>query len=140
MLHNLLSNALRHTVTRGVTVRVTLEHQCGLLTVTDSGEGIAGKDLAHVFERFYRADKSRSRGDDASLGASIGLTVARHLTEALGGSLSLSSEPGQGTVARVLLPKLATVTIGDSSKLRWLEIMFLVLLLGICAEISVETS
>ena len=103
VLHNLLSNALRHTATGSVTVRVALENQYGLLEVSDSGEGITPEDLPHVFERFYRADKSRSRGDDPSLGAGIGLTVARHLTEAMGGSLSLRSERGRGTVAQVLL-------------------------------------
>ena len=103
VLHNLLSNALRHTATGMVTVCVTFQNHCGLLTVTDTGEGIAPEDLPNVFERFYRADKSRSRRDDASLGSGIGLTVARHLIEAMGGSISLSSERGQGTVARVLL-------------------------------------
>ena len=107
VLHNLLSNALRHTAIGGVTVRVESENQYGILTVTDSGEGIAPEDLPHVFERFYRADKSRSRGDDASLGAGIGLTVARFLTEAMGGSLSLKSEREQGTVARVSLSEFA---------------------------------
>ena len=104
VLHNLLSNALRHTAMGRVTVRVKLEHHSGLLEVSDTGEGIDDSDLPHVFERFYRADKSRSRGDDPSLGAGVGLTVARHLIEAMAGSVSLESVHGQGTIARVLLP------------------------------------
>ena len=110
VLHNLLSNALRHTAKGGVTVRVTLENQSGLLTVTDSGEGIAPEDLPHVFERFYRADKSRSRGEDSSLGAGVGLTVSRHLIEAMAGSISLTSVRGQGTNVRVELSTVLTLT------------------------------
>ena len=106
VLHNLLSNALRHTIAGQVTVRVTTEQQSGWLTVTDSGEGISAADLPHVFERFYRADRSRSRGDDSSLGVGVGLTIAKHLVERMGGSLSLTSALGVGTTARVVLPNL----------------------------------
>ena len=106
VLHNLLSNALRHTIAGQVTVRVTTEQQSGWLTVTDSGEGIGAADLPHVFERFYRADRSRSRGDDSSLGVGVGLTIAKHLVERMGGSLSLTSALGVGTTARVVLPNL----------------------------------
>lgn len=107
VLHNLLSNALRHTVVGHITVRVALEGQSGCLTVTDSGKGIAPEDLPHVFERFYRADKSRSRGDDSSLGVGVGLTVAKHLVESMDGSISLTSVHGVGTTARVILPSLS---------------------------------
>ena len=109
VLHNLLSNALRHTVAGQVTVRVALEGQSGCLTVTDSGEGIAPADLPHVFERFYRADKSRSRGDDSSLGVGVGLTVAKHLVESMGGSVSLISVIKVGTTVRVILPSLTGI-------------------------------
>ena len=108
VLHNLISNALRHTTTGGVTVRVNTEHHSALLEVTDTGEGIDESDLPHVFERFYRADKSRSRSDDASLGSGIGLTVAKHLIEAMGGQITLESQRGQGTTARVTLPLAQT--------------------------------
>ncbi len=104
VLHNLLSNALRHTSTGSVTVRVRFDHHSGLLEVTDTGEGIDNSDLSHVFERFYRADKSRSRGDDPSLGIGVGLTVAKHLLEAMGGGIALESQRGVGTTARVRLP------------------------------------
>ncbi len=104
VLHNLLSNALRHTSVGQVTVRVTLEQGSALLTVTDTGEGIDASDLPHVFERFYRADKSRSRADDPSLGIGVGLTVAKHLLEAMGGGIAVQSQRGVGTTAQVRLP------------------------------------
>ncbi len=104
VLHNLLSNALRHTEAGHVTVRVTLEQGNALLTVTDTGEGIDISDLPHVFERFYRAEKSRSRADDPSLGIGVGLTVAKHLLGAMGGQIKIESQRGVGTTARVRLP------------------------------------
>ena len=104
VLHNLLSNALRHTAIGSITVRVALEHQHGLLTVIDSGEGIDSADLPHVFERFYRADKSRSRDNDPSLGIGVGLTIAKHLLEAMGGDIAVHSQRGVGTTVRVRLP------------------------------------
>lgn len=104
VLHNLLSNALRHTAFGRVRVRVASENHRGLLEVVDSGEGIGEEDLLHVFERFYRADKSRSRGEDANLGAGVGLTIAKHLVEQMGGEITLTSAPGAGTTVRVVIP------------------------------------
>ena len=101
--HNLLSNALRHTQEGGVTVRVWQEGKSGMLKVTDTGEGIETHDLPHIFERFYRADKSRSRNDDDSVGAGVGLTVAKHLVEAMGGNLSVESELAVGSTFEVKL-------------------------------------
>jgi signal transduction histidine kinase len=95
--HNLLSNALRHTQEGSVTVRVWQDQTQGFLEVTDTGEGIAAHDLPHIFERFYRADKSRSRNDDDSVGAGVGLTVAKHLVEAMGGKLRVESQVGVGS-------------------------------------------
>jgi signal transduction histidine kinase len=101
--HNLLSNAFRHTQKGSVTVRVWQEGQHGILKVTDTGEGIAAHDLPHIFERFYRADKSRSRNDDDSVGAGVGLTVAKHLVEAMDGKLSVESQVGLGSSFQVTL-------------------------------------
>jgi two-component system sensor histidine kinase BaeS len=72
-----------------------------LLEVTDTGAGISAEDLPHVFERFWRADKSRSR---TTGGSGLGLAIARHLAEAHGGSASATSEPGKGSTFRLLLP------------------------------------
>jgi len=73
-----------------------------LLAVQDTGIGIAPDHLPHVFERFYRVDKSRSR---AGGGSGIGLTIARHLVEAHGGQIQAASDgPGRGSVFSFTLP------------------------------------
>ncbi len=98
--HNLLSNALRHTTLGSVTLRVCQERGFAVLEVADTGEGISTADLPRVFERFYRANKARSRDDD-SVGAGVGLTIVKHLTEAMKGTISVQSQPQHGTIFRV---------------------------------------
>jgi two-component system sensor histidine kinase BaeS len=85
VLANLLANALRHTPTGG-TVTLTAERVGDdvVLTVEDTGDGLAAEDLERVFERFYRADSSRSRDQG---GSGIGLAIARSLVEAHEGRL-----------------------------------------------------
>ena len=88
-LHNLLANALRYTPAGGnVTVGVRLEGNLARVDISDTGSGIAPDDLSHLFDRFYRADKSRSR---ASGGSGIGLTIVRQLVRAHGGDISVES-------------------------------------------------
>lgn len=96
VLLNLLGNALQYTPPGGaVAVQASRQHDHVRVAVTDSGIGIAGRDLPHVFERFYRVDKSRSR---AGGGSGIGLTISKHLVEAHGGRIwAESSGPGQGS-------------------------------------------
>src|SRR5664280_1523460 len=73
-----------------------------VITVADTGEGIAAEHLPHVFERFYRADAARDR---AHGGSGIGLAIVRALVDAHGGTISASSGgPGQGTTVTVTLP------------------------------------
>ena len=72
------------------------------LSVTDTGIGIAAKDLPFVFERFYRADSSRAR---ATGGSGIGLAITRAIVEAHGGSITASSEPGKGSEFVIGLPR-----------------------------------
>jgi signal transduction histidine kinase len=109
VLLNLLGNALQYTPTGGqVTVRAENTGQEIVFTVQDTGIGIPAEHLPHVFERFYRVDKSRSR---AGGGSGIGLTIAKHLVEACGGRIwIISPGPGQGTLVAFTLP-LAAATL-----------------------------
>jgi len=102
VLSNLVGNALRHTPPRG-TVRVQALAQPGgtRVEIHDTGEGIPAQDLPHVFERFYRGEKSRSR---ATGGAGLGLAIAKGIVEAHGGSIGVESQPGQGTRFTFTLP------------------------------------
>lgn len=103
VLTNLISNAIRYTPSGGeVTLTLTRQSGSGQVAVADSGVGIAAENLPHLFERFYRVDTSRSRH---SGGSGIGLTIARHLTWAMGGSLAASSPgEGQGSTFTLTLP------------------------------------
>lgn len=99
---NLLTNAIQYNCECGE-VRVTLEardHQA-FLTVADTGVGIAAGDLPHVFERFYRADPSRSA---ESAHAGLGLAICKSIVEAHGGTIEAASTPGQGAAFVVRLP------------------------------------
>jgi histidine kinase len=103
VLTNLLGNALQYTPAGGtVTVRVGREDGSVAIAVADTGIGIAPAHLPHVFDRFYRVDRSRAR---ASGGSGIGLTIVRHLVEAHGGSVRAESGgPGRGSTFIVSLP------------------------------------
>ena len=100
---NLLSNALRYTPSGGaVTVFADLHDFFVQIGVRDTGIGIAAEHLPHIFERFYRIDKSRARH---SGGTGIGLTIARHLVYAQGGEIWVESDgPGHGATFFVTLP------------------------------------
>jgi len=92
VLGNLLQNALRYTAAGGrVAVRVERRPGDVLVTVTNTGEGIPAADLPHVFERFYRVEKSRDR---ARGGAGIGLAIVKQLVEGLGGTVGAESADG----------------------------------------------
>lgn len=102
-LNNLVSNAIRHTPAGGsVTVTAHLSASQVLIEVQDSGEGIAAADLPHIFERFYRGEKSRSR---ASGGAGLGLAITRGIIEAHGGFITAESQPGHGACFICRLPR-----------------------------------
>jgi signal transduction histidine kinase len=102
VLNNLLGNALRHTPPEGrVSVWVRRTGQAVEVTVSDTGEGIRAADLPHIFERFYRAEKSRNRGTG---GAGLGLAIARGIVQAHGGDIKVESKIGQGTQFTFHLP------------------------------------
>jgi signal transduction histidine kinase len=91
---NLLSNALKYAPEGIVILGVTRGQRTAQLEVRDAGQGIAAEHLPHIFERFYRADSSRS---PASGGSGVGLTISKHLAEAMHGSLEVQSVVGQGS-------------------------------------------
>lgn len=102
VLDNLLDNALRYAPAGStVRLRVWSEGERGLVSVEDSGPGIAGEDRLHLFDRFYRADQSRAR---QSGGMGLGLAIARAIIEAFDGSIWVESSPGQGSTFLVALP------------------------------------
>ena len=102
ILTNLLDNALRHTPDGGQ-VRVTSRLRDGEigLGVSDTGAGIPGDHLPRIFERFYRADAARSRGEG---GTGLGLAIVKHLVEAHDGRVEAESELGQGTTITCWFP------------------------------------
>lgn len=113
VLGNLLDNALRHTPAGGTVTVASTNTPDGwtAITVTDTGEGVPPEHLAHLFDRFYRADTARGRQEG---GSGIGLTIARTLVEAHGGTLTAHSD-GPGTGARFTM-KLPTTTHDASDR------------------------
>lgn len=103
ILGNLLSNSLRYTPAGGrVQVGAEAKESVVLFAVEDNGIGIPSEDLPHVFERFYRVDKSRSQ---AGGGSGIGLAVVKALVEQMGGSIGAESAPGRLTRFTFVLPR-----------------------------------
>jgi signal transduction histidine kinase len=115
----LLDNATRYNRPNGsITLSCDIEDHRARVSVADTGIGIAPDDLPHIFERFYRVDKARSRapelsgtsplsereGDQGSSGAGLGLALAREILQAHHGQIEVKSTPGQGTVFTIWLP------------------------------------
>lgn len=106
IIHNLVENAIRHTVRGGITVRVaTLANGGTTVTVADTGTGIPAEHLGRIFERFYRVDSGRARGEG---GTGLGLAIVRHLVEAHGGTVRAESVVGQGTTITLNFPARAS--------------------------------
>jgi two-component system phosphate regulon sensor histidine kinase PhoR len=102
VLHNLLDNAVKFSRENGqISLRVT---RCGsnvVMSVADNGIGIGKEHLPRIFERFYRADKARSRELG---GTGLGLAIVKHIAQLHGGRVEAESELGRGTTIRVILP------------------------------------
>jgi two-component system OmpR family sensor kinase len=114
VLGNLVGNALQHTPAASpVMVRVRTQHDgaanWAVLEVTDDGPGLAADDAEHVFERFYRVDTARTRGEeDAAGGAGLGLSIVAGIAKAHGGCADVDTTPGSGATFRVRLPLAST--------------------------------
>jgi signal transduction histidine kinase len=106
----LIDNAVKYTPSGGtVQVAVTEEGGFAVVSVTDSGIGIAKEDITHVFDRFWRADKVRSRGQG---GAGLGLSIATWIAEAHQGSLAVESARGRGSIFILRVPLYFKATVG----------------------------
>lgn len=101
---NLISNALRHTPSGGA-IHLKASHADGQVTfsVRDTGEGIAPEDLPYIFDRLYRADKSRTEMHGEGTG--LGLAIVRAIVEAHGGTIRADSTPGAGTTITLSIPE-----------------------------------
>ena len=102
VITNLLTNAIHYNKPNGeVRISTRSENGTAVLTVADTGQGIAPEDLPHIFERFFRADKSRSRTNGR---AGLGLAICNAIVDAHRGSIAVTSKPGEGTTFTVQLP------------------------------------
>lgn len=99
VIYNLADNAIKYNTEGGfVRVDVSGTESTAVLTVSDSGIGIPPEHIEHIFERFYRVDKSRSKQRG---GTGLGLSIVKHIVNVMGGSIDISSEVGKGTEVRV---------------------------------------
>jgi signal transduction histidine kinase len=103
VLTNILDNATRHTPEGGtITLSAKKTGNAVELAIQDSGPGLPPQETERIFERFYRADASRQRGDG---GSGLGLAIAKSIVQAHNGQLSAESEPGKGLKITISLPK-----------------------------------
>lgn len=102
VLTNLVDNAIRHTTTGGtVTLRTFNRNDLYIIEITDTGSGIPAEDLPFVFERFYKADKARTRGRS---GTGLGLSIVKNIVEGHHGTITVRSKLGEGTTFSIQLP------------------------------------
>jgi two-component system, OmpR family, phosphate regulon sensor histidine kinase PhoR len=102
IIANLVENAVRHTLRGSITVRAEAPANGGTtVSVSDTGTGIPTEHIGRIFERFYRVDSGRARGEG---GTGLGLAIVRHLVEAHGGAVRAESVVGQGTTITVHFP------------------------------------
>jgi two-component system sensor histidine kinase ResE len=102
VLTNLVDNAIRHTGQGGtVTLRTFIQDEMCTIEVTDTGSGIPKEDLPFVFERFYKADKARTRG---RAGTGLGLSIVKNIVEGHHGTITVRSKLGEGTTFSIQLP------------------------------------
>jgi len=116
ILINLLGNAVKFTRHGGVTLRLQYSREMAVFEVSDTGPGMTAAELERVFEPFARGAASSHRG---SSGAGLGLTIARMLTNLMGGEMTAQSTPGQGTTfrLRLFLPEVHAEAVGQTAQL-----------------------
>lgn len=117
VMHNLLSNALRHTPEGGtISVTAVSDGKQVSVIVRDSGSGIDREHLPHVFERFYRGDFARSR---EAGGTGLGLAIARAIAEAHGGGLTVASDgiPGHGAAFTLQIPAMDSASVPSAHEI-----------------------
>lgn len=104
LVSNLVDNAIRFTPREGsIDIRVAPAGAATILTIADTGAGIAAQDLEHVFDRFYKADPARTHSTGGRSGG-LGLSICRSIVESCGGTIGIASRVGEGTVVTVRLP------------------------------------
>jgi len=104
VLTNIIDNCIRHTPSKGsVTINCKADNSGVTWTIEDTGIGISEEDLPFVFERFYKADKARTRGNS---GTGLGLAIAKNIVEAHHGHISVQSKEGSGTTFFIYLPRM----------------------------------
>jgi signal transduction histidine kinase len=103
MVGNLIDNAIKFTERGSVIVRVGESRDTAWIDVADSGPGIPEDERAHIFERFYRADKARSR---TVPGTGLGLAIVRSIARVHGGEAAAEKAPQGGALLRVVLPRV----------------------------------
>jgi signal transduction histidine kinase len=102
VVYNLIDNAIKYTPAGGtVTVQLTGDSRKAVFAVRDTGIGIPEKDVGHIFDRFYRVDKARSR---ATGGTGLGLSIVRQMVQLHGGDITVESAPDEGSAFTVTLP------------------------------------
>ncbi len=103
LVSNLLDNAIKFTSVGSVSVHIDEDENTAWIDVTDTGPGVPEEELAHIFERFYRADKARSRDVP---GTGLGLAIVRSVARVHGGEIAAQRAPSGGTVFRARFPKI----------------------------------
>ena len=113
VLYNLLDNAVKYSPAGGeIRLRTEQQDNSVALSVSDHGVGISREDLPRIFERFYRADKSRS---NSAPGTGLGLAIVKHIAQLHGGRVEAHSELGKGTTIRVILPGNTGAVVSEES-------------------------
>lgn len=101
LIGNLIDNAIKYTQEGVIAIRAFSQNDSALVSISDTGAGIASEHIPFIFERFYRVDKARSR---AAGGAGLGLSIVKQIADAHGGTVEVKSHPGSGSTFNVLLP------------------------------------